>query len=254
MLRKFALGLVLAGAVPAVARAQDPPPAPAPADVSRELDALVKEVEAEGAAFEKAYGEARTDAEREAAAAKAPGPADGKKFWALAAKAKGTDAGVKALLWAGRLGAVLPGTPEMKQELEWIATAVRSPALEELLPELAEMTTRMGQPDEALAKTLAQVAADSPHTNVRAAALLALGDVQSALGHEVAAREALEKLAKDYADSPHAAAAKGRLFAVRYLAVGKTPPDFEATDIEGKKWKLSEYRGKVVALVFWGFW
>jgi len=38
------------------------------------------------------------------------------------------------------------------------------------------------------------------------------------------------------------------------LQVGYLAPDFEAVDMEGKRFKLSDYRGKVVALDFWGFW
>jgi hypothetical protein len=38
------------------------------------------------------------------------------------------------------------------------------------------------------------------------------------------------------------------------LEVGNRAPDFEAKDIEGVAFKLSDYRGKVVVLDFWGFW
>ena len=34
-------------------------------------------------------------------------------------------------------------------------------------------------------------------------------------------------------------------------AVGNTAPDFELKDNEGKSWRLSDHRGKVVALVFY---
>ncbi|MCP3916521.1 MAG: redoxin domain-containing protein [bacterium] len=36
--------------------------------------------------------------------------------------------------------------------------------------------------------------------------------------------------------------------------VGNTPPDFTTTDTDGVEFKLSDYRGKVVLLDFWGFW
>jgi cytochrome oxidase Cu insertion factor (SCO1/SenC/PrrC family) len=36
--------------------------------------------------------------------------------------------------------------------------------------------------------------------------------------------------------------------------VGNLAPDFEAKDVEGKAFRLSDYRGKVVLLDFWGFW
>ena len=38
------------------------------------------------------------------------------------------------------------------------------------------------------------------------------------------------------------------------LAVGKELPDFSFVDLNGKKRKFSEFRGKYVLLDFWGFW
>ena len=35
---------------------------------------------------------------------------------------------------------------------------------------------------------------------------------------------------------------------------GQEAPEIEGEDIDGKKFKLSEYRGKVVVLDFWGHW
>jgi hypothetical protein len=45
--------------------------------------------------------------------------------------------------------------------------------------------------------------------------------------------------------------AEADLFEMRHLAVGKEAPDIEGEDQEGQKFKLSEYRGKVVLLDFW---
>ena len=36
------------------------------------------------------------------------------------------------------------------------------------------------------------------------------------------------------------------------ILVGKPAPEIEGEDIDGKKFKLSDYRGKVVLLDFWG--
>jgi hypothetical protein len=45
--------------------------------------------------------------------------------------------------------------------------------------------------------------------------------------------------------------AKVELFQIRNLAVGKVAPDIEGEDQDGKRFKLSDYRGKVVLLDFW---
>lgn len=64
-----------------------------------------------------------------------------------------------------------------------------------------------------------------------------------------------EQAAEKYGDGkgPLAVAwkAKTELFKLRFLAVGKEAPEIEGEDQEGKKFKLSDYRGKVVLLDFW---
>jgi thiol-disulfide isomerase/thioredoxin len=40
----------------------------------------------------------------------------------------------------------------------------------------------------------------------------------------------------------------------RELAVGRPAPEIEGQDIDGKPFRLSDYRGKVVVLVFWATW
>jgi len=45
--------------------------------------------------------------------------------------------------------------------------------------------------------------------------------------------------------------AEAELFQIRHLAVGKVAPEIEGEDQEGKHFKLSDYRGKVVLLDFW---
>jgi hypothetical protein len=45
--------------------------------------------------------------------------------------------------------------------------------------------------------------------------------------------------------------AKAELFQIRHLAVGKEAPEIEGEDQDGKRFKLSDYRGKVVLLDFW---
>jgi len=48
--------------------------------------------------------------------------------------------------------------------------------------------------------------------------------------------------------------ATDKLYVVRNLSVGKMAPDVEGTDLDGKKIKLSSYRGKVVVVDIWATW
>jgi len=47
---------------------------------------------------------------------------------------------------------------------------------------------------------------------------------------------------------------KSALFELQKLSVGKPAMEIEAEDLDGKKFKLSDYRGKVVVIDFWGNW
>lgn len=40
----------------------------------------------------------------------------------------------------------------------------------------------------------------------------------------------------------------------RAIQVGQAAPEIEGSDLDGAPLRLSEQRGKVVALVFWGYW
>ncbi len=77
------------------------------------------------------------------------------------------------------------------------------------------------------------------------------------------AEKAFEAVVKDYADCPRllredapklGELAQQELFELRHLRIGKTAPEIEGEDLDGKKFKLSDYRGKVVVLDFWGDW
>ena len=45
--------------------------------------------------------------------------------------------------------------------------------------------------------------------------------------------------------------AKAELYEIRHLLVGKAAPDVEGEDQDGRRFRLSDYRGKVVLLDFW---
>jgi hypothetical protein len=74
-----------------------------------------------------------------------------------------------------------------------------------------------------------------------------------------AAEAAFERVAADYGDleswrSTLQVSAERNLFELRNLGLGQVAPDIAGEDIEGVAFKLSDYRGKVVVLDFWGNW
>lgn len=79
-------------------------------------------------------------------------------------------------------------------------------------------------------------------------------------GHANLAREIetlIEQAATKYGDvkMPYGGTvgeqAEAKLFEIRHLAVGKEASEIEGNDQDGKQFKLSDYRGKVVLLYFW---
>jgi len=48
--------------------------------------------------------------------------------------------------------------------------------------------------------------------------------------------------------------AEKELFALKYLSIGREAPEIVGLDIDDVEFKLSDYRGKVVFLDFWGDW
>jgi thiol-disulfide isomerase/thioredoxin len=48
--------------------------------------------------------------------------------------------------------------------------------------------------------------------------------------------------------------ATGMLFKMHHLGIGRTAPEIEGEDINGKPMKLSDFRGKVVLVAFWATW
>jgi hypothetical protein len=48
--------------------------------------------------------------------------------------------------------------------------------------------------------------------------------------------------------------AKKELDEMKVRGIGKPAPEISGTDLDGKPFKLADYKGKVVLLDFWGFW
>lgn len=108
--------------------------------------------------------------------------------------------------------------------------------------------------DEIMAKL-----AKSPNKNVQGAALYS--EASAALRNrkiDAKAKEAAHaKLERAVELAPHASftpKAQGILFEANHLQVGMKAPDIEGRDTDGVAFKLSDYKGKVIMVDFWGDW
>lgn len=110
--------------------------------------------------------------------------------------------------------------------------------------------------DEAVALCLA-AAEQTKNPAIRAQALLEAATIfaaDSAASSTSEAERLLAEIIERHPETSAAGRAKQKLFQVRNLRVGVVAPDFTTQDVDGVSFKLSDYRGKVVVLDFWGFW
>jgi hypothetical protein len=140
---------------------------------------------------------------------------------------------------------------------------VKPDRLMELCQDMRGYTDRGG---EALVRALLK----HDERRVRGVACLTLGQVLKQRADEVAGEDpgAAERLrgesaklfggaAEKYADvklpvqGTVGQQAKGELYEVCHMVVGKPAPEVEGEDQDGKKFRLSDYKGKVVLLDFW---
>lgn len=114
--------------------------------------------------------------------------------------------------------------------------------------------------DPAVEATLLKVLEKNSNRQVKGQATYALGQHYLYAGKPAEAEKRFEEVVSDYADvngsyrGTLGDAARAQLHEARNLVVGKVAPDIEGEDVDGKTFKLSEYRGKVVVLDFWGDW
>lgn len=117
-------------------------------------------------------------------------------------------------------------------------------------------------------ETLNKILEHSTKPKVKGSATLALGQLTAAkvdgLGDKLAEAEkvaaeaetyftkAIDQYGKDFPAIK--TAAEQNLKLLHFNRVGLTVPEISAADLDKKEFKLSDYRGKVVLLDFWGNW
>ncbi len=130
----------------------------------------------------------------------------------------------------------------------------------ERLADLASVAP-MGTP--ASNELLNKILEVSPHESVKGKVTYTMANMLSRSEDEESEKRCIELLETIQAKYAAIDAGRGQtlgkladrlLFAIQNLKVGKTAPDIVAKDLDEVEFKLSDYRGKVVVLDFWGDW
>ncbi|MEO0650171.1 MAG: hypothetical protein AAFZ65_05795 [Planctomycetota bacterium] len=168
----------------------------------------------------------------------------------------------RAAVWmvefAGRAGH--RGAKGLEVKAEAYARAFASPGaldadwMEPFLSTLAKDRRSVG--DEGFAGYLTRVAEGSKVDNNRARAMFVHGQWLAKSDDDERHAKGLVLLERAAAldGTPAAGEAAAALYELKNLAIGAVAPDFESVTAAGDAFKLSDHRGKIVVLDFFGFW
>jgi hypothetical protein len=253
--------LLLALALPAPAQDKPKDKDGKEASPAQQYQALDKEFKDSMNAWMKTYQATKTNEEKQKLFSSYP-QADkfAPKFLALAEKHPKDPAAVDALVWvASNTQGAGPNAPNAKA----LAILERDHVQSDKIAAVCQtLSYRPGKETEAF---LRAVLDKNPHTNVQGVACLSLAQaLKNVRGQKELPKEVeslFERAEKQYGDvqlpgrgNTVGERARAELYEVRFLSVGKTAPDILGEDQDGVKFKLSDYRGKVVLIDFWGNW
>jgi hypothetical protein len=261
---------ILSGLVPLLwlsavgSRAADEPKSLTPAE---KYGALVKTHQQAQETFSKAYNAAKTDDERQQVSKELGRQSTANhyaaQFLALIREHPKDPAALDSFHW---LLSYLRYSTETDQAVDTLLRDwIEDKRLEGVCKSLFYYSCPAGD------RLLRAAIAKSPHRAVQGHARFSLAvslrkQADRLADHRPADREPYEREAEQllqqvidkYADLKHLTTlgkeAEVELFALGHLAVGKVAPDIEGEDLDGTKMKLTDFRGKVVLLTFWGSW
>ena len=236
------------------ATSETPPPAEF-ATSEEEFEALKSEYDEKYSDFIAAYRAAKDDSSRQAAMEQMPNAGDyAGRFLAIADEHTGTEAAVDALVW---ITGNARGNESDIAKAKLLESYASNPKVAAVV-----MMMKYGASDASLEQLRGLIGSDIDQ--IQAAAKYALGSLLIEEDHTSAeALGLLQSVVDDFADveisfgarsmkiAPQAA---GELTEATKLQVGMVAPDIEGKDLDGVEFKLSDYRGKVVVLDFWGNW
>jgi peroxiredoxin len=244
--------------------ASDDPPSKAqggPKTTRERFETLLKEREEALQAFRKAYLAAKTDGERQKVreewSPRIPGNAD--RFLEIARQDLQGPVAVEALTQAVALDAEGPVGEEAVKLL--LNHHVKSPKLGPVIFHLS-----FGGPKSS-EKFLRAVLQQNPYHEIQGWACHSLAanlrrrsesdrNADTALAASEEAEALYQRMSDQYSDvrgyrETLGDAARRNLREVRHHGIGKPAPEITGEDIDGKEFKLSDFKGRVVVLNFW---
>jgi hypothetical protein len=172
------------------------------------------------------------------------------RFLKLAERDPAAPAALEALVWVVTQA---PSAPEVERALELLLAHHHASEKLGLV-----CSSLIASRSPGAVRALRAIGERSPHRAVKGRALWALAARLHRTG--AASQQMFEEVIQTYGDVSDGhggtlgAAAEAALARMRPFAIGATALEIEGEDLEGKKFRLSDYRGKVVVLDFWGDW
>jgi hypothetical protein len=283
----------LAG-MPAVGASDDPNKVQAQSKRTpkEQFQAVLDEYQKAQRDFSQAYSKAKTDEERSKIVSEKYPKADeyARRFLAIADAAPDDPAAVDALVWYIQLGRGGDTSKAMRRLAEKHAADPRlaravstiaysySPSGEALLRAVVEKNrdrTARGNATLALAQFLNRRVELSGSLRENTQRVRQIEQFLTSQGYDKAALARLkssdstalvkeieslfEQVVKEFGDINTGRGTLGKLAAselneIRNLGIGRPCPEIAGEDIDGKPFKLSEFKGKVVVIDFWGDW
>jgi len=231
-------------------------------EASRQLQELERRFEEERKSWLEFRKQAKSDEERAELVEAFPRDEFVEGLTAVVKAAPGGELAARAWLDVLRMGALLDDRALFERALErLVSDHIASAAIAGLTLELVYGAP--GWSAQPAAAALRTILAKNPDKSVQAnglaelALLVGLDDSFGAAGRKEA-EALLARIEKEYGTADFigmtgAEFAAGARHEIQSLRVGQVAPDFEVTDQDGARFELSDYRGRVVLLDFWGF-
>ena len=268
--------------------AEDPP------SLRDEFEAILDTYQKRRADFMEKYQATTDAAERRKLSRELPRPAEYlDDVWELVEKSMIDDEGNEAINDRDLTETILTWVIQNGSGSSYYAKA-RDLFMEEFpdskkMTVIAQMMGR-AKPSPEVEETFAKIIQTSPHPSVKAGTMLAYATYLSSLNRYVdmigedadpsqksaissylgetgvsylegkddlskEIKQLLNDLIENYPEEDRLVdRAKTQLFEIENLAIGCIAPEIEGEDLDGVAFKLSDYRGKVVVLDFWGHW